>query len=438
MTETQAENQDHPLRILIGCDTFAPDVNGAARFTERLAAGLVQRGHDVHIVAPATSRRTAGVFTEVIEGEPMTVHRLPSWRWYPHDWLRFVWPFTIRRRARAVLDDVHPDVVHFQSFIVVGRGLSIEAHARGIRVIGTNHFMPENGVEFTGLPESLNRRLIAGVWNEARKVFALAQAVTTPTQRAADYLERCTGLHGVIPVSCGIRASDYRPRLVDADPGPGQHIVFVGRITDEKQIDVAIRAFARLDPALDARFDVVGGGDQLGRLRRLVDELGVAGRVRFLGRVDDDVLREVLSAGSVFVMPSVAELQSIATMEAMASGLPVVAADAMALPHLVHDGENGRLFPPGDDQALAERLTEVLRQDRAARRRMQQASLDGVRVHDIDRTLDVFERLYRGLPPHPAEAAAGGPAGEAGDAPGASAGEAGDASAALAREARGA
>ena len=47
-------------------------------------------------------------------------------------------------------------------------------------------------------------------------------------------------------------------------------------------------------------------------------------------------------------MPSIAELQSIATMEAMASALPIVAANAMALPHLVHDGENGYLFEPGN------------------------------------------------------------------------------------------
>ena len=64
-----------PLRILIGCDTFLPDVNGAARFAERLAAGLVRRGEDVHVVAPATRRGRDGSFVETIEGEQMTLHR---------------------------------------------------------------------------------------------------------------------------------------------------------------------------------------------------------------------------------------------------------------------------------------------------------------------------------------------------------------------------
>ena len=98
----------------------------------------------------------------------------------------------------------------------------------------------------------------------------------------------------------------------------------------------------------------------------------------------------------MFAIASIAELQSIATMEAMASGLPVVAADAVALPHLVHHGENGYLFPPGDADALAARLTDVLTQTPEQRRAMQQASLDLVEDHDIRRTLDTFERLYRG------------------------------------------
>src|SRR3546814_20746039 len=85
-------------------------------------------------------------------------------------------------------------------------------------------------------------------------------------------------------------------------------------------------------------------------------------------------------------------------MEAMASGLPVGAADAVALPHLVHDGENGYLFEPGNDEEMAARLTDVLTAAPEEYLRMQQASLDGVLVHDIERPLDTFEALYSGTP----------------------------------------
>jgi hypothetical protein len=95
-------------------------------------------------------------------------------------------------------------------------------------------------------------------------------------------------------------------------------------------------------------------------------------------------------------MPSIAELQSIATMEAMASGRPVVAADAMALPHLVHDGDNGYLFPPDDVDAFADRLLRVLTADADELERLSENSLHLIQSHDINRTLTIFEGLYRG------------------------------------------
>jgi hypothetical protein len=95
-------------------------------------------------------------------------------------------------------------------------------------------------------------------------------------------------------------------------------------------------------------------------------------------------------------MPSIAELQSIATMEAMASGRPVVAADAMALPHLVHDGDNGYLFPPDDVKAFADKLLMVLTADQKELDRLSENSLHLIQSHDIDRTIKIFEALYSG------------------------------------------
>ncbi|WP_105566682.1 glycosyltransferase [Microbacterium halophytorum] len=391
------QNTSHgrPLTIVIGCDTFAPDINGAARFAERLAAGLVERGHDVHVVAPNTTHRASAPATEVIEGQPMTVHRLPSWKMPVHEWLRFVWPWRAKHHARRVLGEVHPDVVHIQSHIVVGRGLSRIARRRGIPIVATNHVMPENIVDSARLPKALSRKVIDVAWADAKRTFDLTSAVTTPTRRAADFLESMVDVSGVIPVSCGIDKRSYTP---DLTPREDARIVFVGRITAEKQVDVIIRALAALDPSLGATLELVGDGDQRPGLEKLADELGVRDRVTFRGHVTDEELRESLTRASVFAIASIAELQSIATMEAMASGLPVVAADAVALPHLVNPGENGYLFPPGDVDALAARLTDVLSQAPDERRAMQQASLDMVDVHDINKTLDTFEALYRGEP----------------------------------------
>jgi glycosyltransferase involved in cell wall biosynthesis len=325
----------------------------------------------------------------------MTMHRLPSWRWYPHDWLTFVMPFRSKHYARRVLDEVQPDVVHIQSHIVIGRGLSREATKRGIPIIATNHVMAENILDFTTLPPFLDKVAVKLAWDDAKRTFDLTRAVTTPTRKAADFLESTIDIQGVIPISCGIDAANY---TADLSPRDAHRIVFVGRLTTEKQIDVVLRAVAKLDPALDVRFDIVGSGDQRRNLEQLAGELGLTDRVHFHGHTTDEELKGFLTNASVFAIASIAELQSIATMEAMASGLPVVAANAVALPHLVHDGENGYLFRPGDVDDLTAKITTVLTQSPEERLRMQQASLDGVKVHDMRRTLDTFEALYRDEP----------------------------------------
>ena len=111
----------------------------------------------------------------------------------------------------------------------------------------------------------------------------------------------------------------------------------------------------------------------------------------------DEELPGIYERATVFVMPSIAELQSIATMEAMASGRPVIGADAMALPHLVHDGDNGYLFPPGDVEALADRLRRILSADQAELNRLSENSLHLIQAHDINRTVKIFEDLYLGI-----------------------------------------
>jgi len=381
-----------PLRILIGADTFPPDVNGAANFGSRLAAGLTERGHVVHVEAPAFNG-THGAFLEKHDGAEFIVHRVYSWRWYPHDWLRFVLPWRSQAHAARILDEVKPDVVHIQSHIVVGRGLARQAAKRGIRVIGTNHFMPENMIDHTRLPHFARKWAIRAAWKDASTTFAYCEAVTSPSRKAADFLESETNLEHVHAISCGIDAALYTANF---EPRSENRVIFVGRVSGEKHLEVLMKAIALIDPSLDVQLEVVGGGDQMNQLKQLTRELSIDKRVTFTGYVTDEQLRSALTRSTVFAMPSIAELQSIATMEAMASGLPVVAANAMALPHLVHEGENGYLFDPGNATDLADKLSRVLRLPDDELRTMKETSLRYIAAHDIQRTLTIFEQLYRG------------------------------------------
>lgn len=379
------------LRVLIGTETFPPEVNGAAKFSGRLASCLIERGHIVRVVAPSRTRGRGGEYLEEIEGNAVLVYRLPSVKWPGHSWFRFASPLFVSRFCSKIIDDFQPDVIHYQSHFMIGLSLSKKGRARGVRLVGTNHFMPDNVIHYCEfLPTFLHKFLWKANWHYASRCFARADVVTSPTQSAANFLERYTTIENVVPISCGIDLSGYTPSFER-----GSVLLYVGRITREKQLDVLIRAFAKLNNK-DITLKLVGIGEEVEPLRALTYSLGVSDRVVFCGYLEEGDLRKTYSEASVFVMPSTAELQSIATMEAMASGLPVVGADSMALPHLVRDGENGYLFSPGDPDDLASKLTAVIALDDADFAAMQRRSLEIVAEHEIDRTIDAFERLYAG------------------------------------------
>lgn len=327
---------DRPLRVFIAAETFPPDVNGAARFAERLATGLAHRGHEVHVVAPSPT----GAANRVVRGG-VTVHGVRSHRYFRRRDFRVCLPWAAGPAAAALLADIDPDVVHTQSHMVVGRAVVNAAQRSGSPLVATNHLMPENLAAYAPLPRPLQRLAHRLAWKDLGRVFGRADAVTAPTPRAVQLLVDRAGLRDAFPVSCGIDTALYQraphlavPEVVEGGDAPPT-VLFVGRMDPEKHVDELIRAVAALPAQVRARLELIGDGPRRGSWTRLTRELGIAERVRFRGFVSEDELVEAYARAAVFCMPGTAELQSLATLEAMASGTPVVAADAMALPHLV-------------------------------------------------------------------------------------------------------
>jgi glycosyltransferase involved in cell wall biosynthesis len=361
------------MRVVIGCDTFPPDINGASRFAERLAAGLVRAGHEVHVIAPSYSKRY-GTFTEVHDSSSMTVHRLKSYRVVQHKTLRYVWPFTLKAKTDRVLKDLKPDAVHINSHMIVGRYLMRSARQQGIRVIATNHIMPENLIKYSlVIPRWAEKTAMSLAWKDTGRILKKADVVTTPTRKAATLLENAAGLTGVLAVSCGIEASNFANNSPTTNSEP--RILFLGRLDYEKHIHNLIQAVALLPKSLKVKLEIVGDGGEREYLENLAKDLGLEENVEFRGHISDEELPKVYERATVFAMPSIAELQSIATMEAMASGRPVVAADAMA---------------------FADRLLRVLTADQKELDRLSENSMHLIQSHDIDRTIKIFEGLYSG------------------------------------------
>jgi glycosyltransferase involved in cell wall biosynthesis len=141
---------------------------------------------------------------------------------------------------------------------------------------------------------------------------------------------------------------------IEPKAAPGGDVVYVGRLSEEKGVDVLVEAVAR---SRSLRASVVGDGPARGSLERLTDELGVGDRVRFLGRLPAAGVLDALRAAAVAVVPSRwYENMPIAVLEAFAAGVPVVGTDLGGLPELIDAGRHGMLVPPDDPLALADAL----------------------------------------------------------------------------------
>ncbi|WP_455833887.1 glycosyltransferase [Pseudarthrobacter siccitolerans] len=388
---TPADQQ--ALTILIAADTYPPHINGAAQFGYRLAKGMSGRGHNVHVLACRADNGKS--FTEF--RSEATVHRLRSHGVPTHEYFRICFPWEIKKEISLLFDRVQPDVVHIQSHYMIGEHVLYEAVRRGIRIVATNHFMPENLNPFLPFPQWFKNIIGRISWKDMGKVMGQADVVTTPTPLAAKAMHQHAFLRKVLPLSNGIDSAAYELQPGEQiEPHPHPTVLFVGRLAEEKHVDVLIEAVGKTPSELKVHLEIVGGGEVRSNLENLVQRLGLGDRVKFLGLASDEELRKAYIRADLFCMPGTAELQSLVTLEAMSASTPVVLADAMALPHLVRDGENGYLFTPGDSDDLAKKITLILELPADQRAAMGQVSRQMVERHSIEGTLQTFEDLYRG------------------------------------------
>jgi len=171
--------------------------------------------------------------------------------------------------------------------------------------------------------------------------------------------------------------------------------MFVGRVDDEKRVDVLIRAIKALKRN-DFQLAVTGKGAALPGLKSLAQDLKVEDLVRFTGFVPDTDLPALLNSVDVFAMPSEAELLSIASLEAMATARPILAANSKALPELVTNDVNGYLFKPGS-VSDAMRCMALLGDHPERWAAMGSASLEKVQPHSLENMLTSYEQLYQQL-----------------------------------------
>ncbi len=382
------------MRVLIASDTYHPHVNGASYFTQRLARALADAGHTVAVISPSLSvHNTDSMWGAVrrfgVRSFPIGI--VPRFR--------FVLPFVINRAIRHAIEEFKPEIVHIQMHFFISRAALNAARKLGIPVVATNHFMPDNLTHYLHLPTFITKGIHRLAWADAARVFHKTRAMSAPTRTAVGLMQPQLN-QAMLAISNGIDLKRFNPSN-DVTPAQKQYnlpkkptLLFVGRLDKEKQVDVVLRAFAEALTKVDFHFVAAGHGAEEGKLKKLAQTLGVEKNVTFTGFVPDELLPSLYAAANCFVIAGIAELQCIVAMEAMATGLPILGARAVALPELIHHGENGFLFEPGSAEDLAARLVEVFSNE-VAHKQMGRKSLEIIAEHDISRTLEQFEDFYR-------------------------------------------
>jgi glycosyltransferase involved in cell wall biosynthesis len=224
-----------------------------------------------------------------------------------------------------------------------------------------------------------------------RQAYRCAHAVVANSSAGKAQLERegvpADRIH-VIPN--GVTVERFTPV-----PGvrPVRTILTVANLRKEKAHDVLLHAAARLAPSHpDLSFVVAGDGPRAAELHALADRLQLAGRVRFLGHVED--VPSLLGRANAFVLPSISEAFPNAAIEAMAAGLPVVASAVGGVLDLIDHGRTGVLVPPSDAAALAGAIASLVA-DPARAARIGAAARDEVaQRYSFDRMVRAFEDLY--------------------------------------------
>jgi glycosyltransferase involved in cell wall biosynthesis len=386
------------MRILITGTTYHPSLNGQAIFTVNLAEGLAKRGHDVLVAVPSYK---SSPYHEERNGVRLEGVEAISLRAIHND--AYFSPFPAKT-VRHIFETFRPEIVHIQDHYPLSRVIVQTAQRQHIKSIGTNHFMPDNLAAYSvGLARIKPLYQWLG-WTWMMEVYNRVDIATAQSKNAAALI-RANGLRPpVYAVSCGIDLTRFRPDpQIDRQACRERHgldpkrklFLFVGRVDAEKKLDVLLRAMALVKHD-DIQLAIAGRGAAMPTLQKQADELNLGDRVHFIGFISNAELHVMLNSADIFVMPSEAELLSLATLEAMACGRPVLLADAVALPELVTPGVNGYLFKPGDPQDAAKYMDLLVGQPEYWPE-MGKASLAKAQFHGLDHAIEQYEMLYEKL-----------------------------------------
>jgi L-malate glycosyltransferase len=367
--------------------TCYPTYGGSGAVATELGLELARRGHEVHFITYDAPFRLRGYTERVFFHQVDTrMGRYPLFDHFPYTLALASKQHEVVLREGLEILHVHYAIPHATTAFLAREMLG---SSHPLRVITTLH-----GTDITLVGQE------ASFYAITKFSIERSDAVTAVSAYLRDETYRAFGC-----VSCDLRVipnfvnlQEYRPGNGRAALAPEGHrlVTHVSNFREVKRVKDVVRVFARIQRAMPATLVMIGDGPERVDAENEARDLGVAGDVRFLGRLDS--IASLLQASDLFLLPSQTESFGLAALEAMACGSPVVASRAGGLPEVVDDGVNGILEPVGSVEAMGRRAVELLR-DPARHAAMREAATAKASSYSADHVVPMYEALYQEVIP---------------------------------------
>jgi len=383
------------LNIAMVCDPIGSNKSGVVVSTMRFGKLLTERGHHVIFIGAKSKEHKDHSQHGDIKAyrfRSLPIPKSGGWNL----------AFPTVKELKNVFQEEKIDVVHI-ILPMSGAIVAIKAaKSLNIKIVAHSHSQPEN--LFMDMPKWI-RPTLSYLWNKFLVwVYSKAKILIYPSEMARTLLDKLSKKNQPsIIISNGINLKEFKPLEIGDFherfniPNDKIKLLFVGRLFPEKSIHTLIEAVPYIIKEHEnTHIMIVGGGHLRPSLEKLALDLGVDQHVTFLGLVSEEDKILAFNASDIFVLPSLAELEGMVVLEAMACGKPIVIADSIGSASKYFVNENGFLFESQNHMDLAEKLLTIIK-DTPLREKMGQKSFELIKDYDIEESANKLEKLYYSL-----------------------------------------